>query len=149
MAGRNEGKIWERVTSLDLLRMLSDAIHALEQDSQSETDDPISEDASETKSHKEPKTFETSITGLTKPNVKSYSAALPLPTAVTSTISEKDFNELDSDIDATLQPNQSEKEAKFSPTFICLQARQQSHQMKLQHLQFLGPVHLKSYHLTI
>ena len=116
VAGRNEGKIWERVTSLDLLRMLSDAIHALEQDSQHHTDDPISEDASETESHKEPTTDETSITGLTKPNIKCYSAALPSPTAVTSTISEKDFNELDSHIDATVQPNQSEKEAKVITT---------------------------------
>ena len=32
----------------ELLRMLSDANHAVEQDSQRETDDPISEDASET-----------------------------------------------------------------------------------------------------
>ena len=116
VAGRNEGKIWERVTSLDLLKMLSDAIHALEQDSQHHTDDRISEDASETESHKEPTTDETSITGLTKPNVKGYSAALPSPTSVTSTISEKYFNELDSDIDATVQPNQSEKEAKVFTT---------------------------------
>ena len=115
VTGRNEGKIWERVTSLDLLRMLSDAIHALE-DSQQETDDPISEDASETiistESPKETTTCESSITGLTKHNVKSYSAALPLPTAVMSTVSEKDFNELDSDIDTTIQPNQPEKESK-------------------------------------
>ena len=116
VAGRNEGKIWERVTSLDLLKMLSDAIHALEQDSQHHTDDRISEDASETESHKEPTTDETSITGLTKPNVKGYSAALPSPTSVTSTISEKYINELDSDIDATVQPNQSEKEAKVFTT---------------------------------
>ena len=106
-----------KVTSLDLLRMLSDAIHALEQDSQQETDDPISEDGSETiistESHKEPTTGESSITGLTKQNVKSYSAALPSPTEVTSTLSEKDFNDLDSDIDTTtLQPNQPEKETK-------------------------------------
>ena len=36
----------KKVTSLDLLRMLSDAIYALEQDSHQETDDPISEDFS-------------------------------------------------------------------------------------------------------
>ena len=116
VAGRNEGMIWERVTSLDLLRMLSDAIHALEQDSQHHTDHSISEDVSKTESHKEPTTDETSITGLTKPNIKCYSAALTSPTAVTSTISEKNFNELDSDIDTTIQPNQSEKEAKVFTT---------------------------------
>ena len=120
VTGRDEGKIWERVTSLDLLRMLSDAIHALEEDSQHETDDPISEDASETiistESPKETTTGESSITGLTKQNVKSYSAALPSPTAVMSTVSEKDFNELDSDIDSTIQPNQPEKETKVFTT---------------------------------
>ena len=120
VARRNEGKIWERVTSLDLLRMLSDAIHTLEQDSQQETDDAISEDASETiistESHKEIVTDETSITGLTNQNVKSCNAALPSPTAVSSTISEKDVNELDTDIDTTIQPNQSEKETKIFTT---------------------------------
>ena len=112
VAGRNEGKIWERVTSLDLLRMLSDAIHALEQDSQQETDDPISKDASSTLSAESPQKFtlgETSMTGLAKQNVKSYNAAVPLPTAVTSTISEKDLNKLDSDIDTTTKPKQTEK----------------------------------------
>ena len=116
VAGHNEGKIWERVTSLDLLRMLSDAIHALEEDSQLETDDPISEDASETiistESPKDTTTVESRFTGLTKQNVKSYRAALPSPTAVMSTVSEKDFNELDSDINTTIQPNQPEKETK-------------------------------------
>ena len=113
VAGRNEGKIWEKVTSLDLLRMLSDAIHALEQDSQQETDDPISEDASSTTLFAEsPQKFtpgETSMTGLAKQNVKSDNAVVPLPTAVTSTISEKDLNELDSDIDTTIKANQTEK----------------------------------------
>ena len=33
VAERNEGKIWDRVTGRDLLKMLSDAIHALEQQS--------------------------------------------------------------------------------------------------------------------
>ena len=74
VAGRNEGKIWERVTSLDLLRMLSDAIHALEQDSQKETNDLILKDGSEaivsTESPKELMTDETSVTGLTKQNEK-------------------------------------------------------------------------------
>ena len=117
VAGRNEGKIWEKVTSHDLLRMLSDAIHALEQ---KETDDSISEDGSETiiskESPKEVVTDETSITGLTKQNEKRYNDALPSPTAVTSTISEKDFNELDTDINTTIQPNQPEKETKVFTT---------------------------------
>ena len=113
VAGRNEGKIWEKVTSLDLLRMLSDAIRALEQDSQQETNDPISEDASSTTlSAESPQKFtlgETSMTDLAKQNVKSYNASVPLPTEVTSTISEKDLNELDSDIDTTIKPKQTEK----------------------------------------
>ena len=116
VAGRSEGKIWEKVTSLDLLRMLSDAIHALEQDSQQEIDDPISEDASDTESPKEVVNDESSITRLRKQNQKSYNAALPSPTAVSLTISEKDFNELDSDMDTTIQPNQPEKETKVFNT---------------------------------
>ena len=108
-----EIKIWEKVTSLNLLRMLSDAIHALEKDSQQETDDPISEDASSTTlSAESPQKFtlgETSMTELAKQNVKSDNAAVLLPTAVTSTISEKDLNELDSDIDTTIKHNQTEK----------------------------------------
>ena len=32
VAGHNEGKIWEKISGLDLLKMLSDAVHALEEE---------------------------------------------------------------------------------------------------------------------
>ena len=98
--------------------MLSDAIHALEQDLQQETDDHTSEDASETiistESPKDVMNDETSIIGLAKQNKKSSSAASASLTAVTSTLSEKDFNELD--IDTTIQPNQPEKKTEVFTT---------------------------------
>ena len=98
VAGRNEGKIWEKVTSLDLLRMLSDAIHALEQDSQQETDDPISENDSVTAFFTDsPQEFisnenSTSITGLAKQKLKS-------------------------DIVVSIQPNQTERETSDIASF--------------------------------
>ena len=130
--------------------MLSDAIHAVQQDSQRETDDPISEmlvkQFMSTESPKELTTGESSITGLTKENVKSYSAPLPSPTAVTSTISEKYFNELDSDIDTTIQPKQPEKETKV---FTTIHVSSGNTTMKLQELRFIVPVQVKSYHFTV
>ena len=118
VAGRNEGKIWEKVTSLDLLRMLSDAIHALEQDSQQETDDPISEDASgkslSTESPQWLRTDETgiSITGSAIQKVESHNAASLLPTAITSTKSKNDSKELDTDIVTSTKYSQAKKETK-------------------------------------
>ena len=118
VAGRNEGKIWEKVTSLDLLRMLSDAIHALEQDSQQETDDPISEDASgkslSTESRQWLRTDETgiSITGSAIQKVETHNAASLLPTGITSTKSEYDSKELDTDIVTSTKYSQTKKESK-------------------------------------
>ena len=123
VAGHNEGKIWETVTSLRLLKMLSDAIHALEQESQQETDDPISEDASRKNlSTQSPEQFTSdesgiSITGFAKQNAESHSAASLLPTTTTSTVSECDFKELDSDIIASTKCNQTEKEEKSFSSF--------------------------------
>ena len=118
VAGHNEGKIWEKVTSLDLLRMLSDAIHALEQDSQQETDDPISEDASgkslSTESPQWSRTDETgiSITGSAIQKVESHNAASLLPTAITSTKSEYESKELDTDIVTSTKYSQKKEETK-------------------------------------
>ena len=115
VAGLNEGKIWEKVTRLDLLRMLSDAIHALEQDSQQEADDPMSEEASGTtlsiESLQEFTNGVTSITALAKQNETNFSAPSTLPTVVTSTMSEKDLNELDSNNDTIMKLNQREIES--------------------------------------
>ena len=118
VVGCNEGKIWEKVTSLDFLRMLSDAIHALEQDSQQETDDPISEDASgkslSTESVQWLRTDETSISisESAKQKVEGHNAASLLPTAITSTKSEYDSKELDTDIVTSTKYSQTKKETK-------------------------------------
>ena len=102
VAGHIEGKIWEKITSLDLLRMLSDAIQALEQDPQKKTDDPFSDEAREPmtfiESPHEVMTGETDVTltRLANQNVEGHSAALLLPTAVTSTTSISDSKEMDS-----------------------------------------------------
>ena len=122
VAGRNEGKIWEKVTSLDLLKMLSDAINALEQESQEETDDPISQDAGGTMIYtdlpQEVITCKTgmSITRLAKQNVKSNSASSLLSTAATSSISKSDLKKLDSDIVTSTKPNKTEKKTEVLTT---------------------------------
>ena len=123
VAGRNEGKIWEKVTSLDILRMLSDAIHALEEDSQQETDDHIAEDASgnflSTESSQELTTDETgiSITESAKQKVESHSAASLLPTAITSTKSEYDSKELDSEIATSTKSSLAKSETEDFTSF--------------------------------
>ena len=120
VAGTNEGKIWEKVTSLDMLRMLSDAIHALEQDLQQETVDPISEDASgKALSTESPQVFTSDETGMIntgsdKENVRSLSATLLMPTAMTPTVSEYDSKELDSD---NVISSKTEKETKDFSSF--------------------------------
>ena len=129
VAGRNEGKIWETVTSLHLLKMLSDAIHALEKDSQQETNVTISSNSSgttlPTELHNEFTTEETDInfTGSAKQIVKSHSAALLLPTAMTSTILENYSKELDSDIITSTKCNQTEKEKEDFTSFDMLLSR--------------------------
>ena len=47
-AERNEGKIWERVTGRDLLKMLCDAIRALEQQSDNVNDSTLEKAATST-----------------------------------------------------------------------------------------------------
>ena len=112
VAGRNEGNIWEKVTSLDLLRMLSDAIHALEQDSQQETNATISEDASGTTLSTESPEEITTSTSTIELTDQSHSATLLLPTAIKSTISERDSKVLDSATFTTINPAQTSKETK-------------------------------------
>ena len=115
VAGHNEGKIWEKVTSLDLLKMLSDAIYALEQNSQQEIDAPISGIADGTALPTElPYDFmtdkiDTSISVTAKQNVKGHSTGLVLSTS-------NDSMEMAFDITST-KPNQAERETKDSTNF--------------------------------
>ena len=116
IAGHNEGKVWENVTNLDLLKMLSDAIHALEQNTQQEIDAPISGIAGGTTLPTElPPDFTTDETGMSisvtaKQNAKSHSTALLLPTS-------NELMELGFDIITSTKPKQAEKETKDSTSF--------------------------------
>ena len=77
VVGRNEEKIWERITSHDLYKMLSDAIHALETKSDDEGSLPLKKTVDKSMPSKSTKTSSVSTSkSLEEENVVDVSAAV-------------------------------------------------------------------------
>ena len=78
VVGRNEEKIWEQITSNDMYKMLSDAIHALETNSDDVSSSPQKKANNKSMPSKSTKTSRVSTSqSLEKDNLINISAAMP------------------------------------------------------------------------